>query len=94
MNENYLHRKFLSMVNHVPSSSDRIIYSFFLFWVAIFFMLRVGMVSAGCPNECSKYGFCNKNNTCTCAYTHTGSDCSLRTCAKGVAWTDYALKQK
>ena len=63
---------------------------------ALPFDLNEKMVSCqtniDCPGDrpYCLYGFCNKNNTCTCAYTHTGSDCSLRTCAKGVAWTDYA----
>lgn len=51
---------------------------------------RPCMVEAGCPNECSKHGYCDKNNTCHCAVTHTGPDCSLRTCPDGIAWTDYA----
>ena len=78
------------MVVYTSLPSSIVQMSFFLVLFLSSTLLPIGNVTAACPNECSKHGFCNKNNTCTCHYTHTGSDCSLRTCPNGTAWTDYA----
>jgi len=42
-----------------------------------------------CPNSCSGNGKCTlPYGRCSCFHGFTGSDCSLRVCPSGKAWTD------
>jgi hypothetical protein len=44
-----------------------------------------------CPNSCSENGKCTTPwGVCSCFTGYTGSDCSLRSCPTGSAWSDVA----
>jgi hypothetical protein len=69
-------------------------------------LTMVALAEGACPNSCSGHGTCNAYDQCTCymesaqnateykgltnAAEWTGADCSLRTCARGISWTDIA----
>jgi hypothetical protein len=56
-----------------------------------------GDYGVACPNGCSRHGFCKSYGKCEC-YTRPGStelawiqsDCSERTCPKGISWASHA----
>jgi hypothetical protein len=45
-------------------------------------------VNAECPNACSGHGDCTNYDQCACYRNWEGADCSLRTCAFGLAHVD------
>jgi hypothetical protein len=45
-------------------------------------------VNAECPNACSGHGDCTNYDQCFCYRNWEGADCSLRTCAFGLAHVD------
>jgi EGF-like domain len=58
----------------------------------LFATVLPSLVSAGCPNSCSRQGICSTDGRyrCSCFTGFTGADCSLKTCPTGKAWVGYA----
>lgn len=46
--------------------------------------------SGNCPNNCNSNGICDIYSRCECTDDYMGADCSLRSCPKGIAWSDQA----
>eukprot|EP01029_Cantina_marsupialis_P029155 TRINITY_DN779879_c0_g1_i1.p1 TRINITY_DN779879_c0_g1~~TRINITY_DN779879_c0_g1_i1.p1 ORF type:complete len:565 (+),score=155.27 TRINITY_DN779879_c0_g1_i1:40-1695(+) len=62
-----------------------------MFKQLILALLIVASVWASCPNHCSAHGSCGADNKCTCWSGYLGSDCSLRECPFGTAFSGTAV---
>jgi len=61
-------------------------------FVLLVIALSLSVVLSYCHNDCNGHGTCGDRDRCICykkrngEFAYTGTDCSLSTCPKGIAW--------